>query len=352
MSRRPLAVLSDGAVGAVAVIAVMLGSGASGSLAAEQAAERREAAEEAARRASAIEQDAEREDAAVSPRGAREHLPASRDVASLPTVASINLCTDQLVLHVADPVQIVTLSWLSADPEESTLAEAAARYPLNYGSAEEILRFDPDVVIGGVYTNAFTRALLRDLGYTVVDIEPATSLDDIEANVRRIAAAMGRVERGEQVVREMQARIARHRRRLDSSPVAAIVVRPGGFTVEAPSLAHELMTLAGLRNLPAELGLDRWGSLSVETLLHHPPELLVFASYRRDDASLANAVLAHPALERIAERTVTADVPASLWSCGLPNSLDAVEMLERAADRARSARASNARRSVLAESTR
>ena len=55
--------------------------------------------------------------------------------ASLPSVASINLCADQLVLTVAAPAQIATVSWLSADPEESLLAAEAARYPLNYGSA-------------------------------------------------------------------------------------------------------------------------------------------------------------------------------------------------------------------------
>jgi iron complex transport system substrate-binding protein len=98
------------------------------------------------------------------------------------------------------------------------------------------------------------------------------------------------------------------------------------------------MTLAGLRNLPAERGLDRWGSLSIETLLHHPPELLITTTYRGDAASLANAVLAHPALERLAERTVTAEVPARVLSCGLPNSLDAVELLEHAAMRARGRR--------------
>lgn len=295
----------------------------------------------------------ERADTAVPLHAARPRAPAGpRGGSSLPTVASINLCTDQLVLHVADPSQIVTLSWLAADPEESTLAEDAARYPLNYGSAEEILRFDPDVVIAGSYTNAFTRALLRDLGLTVVDIEPASSLDDIETHVRQVARAIGRIERGEELVREMRARIARHRQRLDSSPVATVVVRPGGFTVEAPSLAHELMTLAGLRNLPAERGLDRWGSLSVETLLHHPPELLVFATYRGGDASLANAVLAHPAIERIAARAVTAAVPASMWSCGLPNSLDAVARLERAADEARRARAHASHRSASARTLR
>lgn len=269
---------------------------------------------------------------------AAERVPRAASTPRLPTVASINLCTDQLVLHVADPAQIVTLSWLAADPDESTLAEAASRYPLNYGSAEELLRYAPDVVIAGLYTNAFTRALLRDLGFTVVDIAPANSLEDIEAQLRQVAAAIGRSEHGERLIREMQARIAGHRARLGSSPVDTVVVRPGGFTVEAPSLADELLQLANLRNLPAERGLDRWGSLSIETLLHHPPELLVFASYRDADASLANAVLSHPALETLAERVVTASVPAAMWSCGLPNSLDVVAVLEEAAEKARGAR--------------
>jgi len=286
-------------------------------------------------RSSSVEHGADDASATDSFSGGATGDPRQGGIA-LPKVASINLCTDQLVLHIADPSQIVSLSWLSTDPEESTLADAAARYPLNYGSAEELLRVDPDVVIAGLYTNAFTRRLLRELGYTVVDIEPASSLADIENHIRQVAAAIGRAERGDSLIRGMQARIARHRQRVHSSPVPAVVVRPGGFTVEAPSLAHELMTLAGLRNLPAERGLDRWGSLSVETLLHHPPDLLVFAAYRRDDASLANAVLAHPALERLAAETVTAEVPAAMWSCGLPSSLDVVALLADAADEARS----------------
>src|SRR5690606_25186275 len=163
-----------------------------------------------------------------------------------------------------DPRQIATLSWLSADPEESTLAKAAARHPLNYGSAEELMRFDPDVVIAGAYTNTFTRSLLRKQGYTVVDVAPAESLADIETNLRSVAAAIGRAEHAETLIGSLRARAAslsaeRARRR----PVEAVVIRPGGFTVEASSLAHELMTLAGLRNRPAERGLDRWGRLSV-----------------------------------------------------------------------------------------
>lgn len=249
---------------------------------------------------------------------------------ALPRVASINLCTDQLVLRLADPSQIVTLSWLSADPEESLLADEAARYPLNYGTAEELLRYDPDVVVAGAFTGAYTRSLLRSLGYTVVDVMPELTVDDIESNLRLVARAIGRAERGEALIAEMRERIRHLERTKPAEPVAAVVVRPGGFTADAGSLAHTLMTLAGLRNVPAEQGLDRWGSLSVETLLRTPAELLIVTPYRTDEPSLANAVLAHPALRAVATRKTAIEIPGAYFGCGLPDSLDAVEIMRRA----------------------
>src|SRR5690349_19198303 len=106
----------------------------------------------------------------------------------------MNLCADELVLTIAAPEQIATVSWVSADPEESLLAAEATRQPLNYGSPEGLLRFAPDVVIAGAFTNAFTPTLLARLGYRVVELEPEASVTEIEANVRRVAAAVGRAE--------------------------------------------------------------------------------------------------------------------------------------------------------------
>ena len=251
--------------------------------------------------------------------------------AALPSVASINLCADQLVLSVAAPEQVLTVSWLSADPEESLLAAQAKRYPLNYGSAEELLRFNPGVVIAGAYTNAFTRALLARLGYKVIELEPEDSIEDIAHNLSLVAAAIGREERGNALVAELRAREREIAATRPAHSPATVVVRPGGFTVGEHSLADELMKLAGLRNVAAEQGLDRWGSLSMETLLTSRPELIVLTGYRASQPSLANAVLEHPALRRLrsARRTVT--VAAPYWDCGLPESLDAAALLQRAA---------------------
>jgi iron complex transport system substrate-binding protein len=248
----------------------------------------------------------------------------------LPFVASINLCADQLVLTLAEPHQIRTVSWLAADPEESLLAAEAARYPLNYGSAEELLRFAPDVVIAGSLTNAFTRTLLIRLGYAVVELEPETSVAEIEANVRTVARAINRVERGEAVAAEIRANVQRLEREQPPRALAAVVVRPGGFTVGDHSLGQDLMTLAGVRNVAAEQGLDRWGSLSMETLLRSSPDLIVLTAYRATQPSLANAVLAHPALRRVSATRRSVTIRAPYWACGLPQSLDSADLLQRA----------------------
>jgi iron complex transport system substrate-binding protein len=248
----------------------------------------------------------------------------------LPTVASINLCADQLVLSIAEPAQIRTVSWLAADPHESMLDEEARRYPLNYGSAEEILEFAPDVVVAGTFTSVFTRTLLRDLGYTVVDLAPESSIGDIERNIEIVGAALRRVERAADVITEMREHVAALAASRRPELVTAVVVRPGGFTVGAATLADELMKLAGLRNIVAESGLDRWGSLSMETLLRSAPALLIHTGYRREQPSLANLVLEHPALAHLSASTAMVTVPAKYWSCGLPASLYSVEMLQAA----------------------
>jgi len=245
--------------------------------------------------------------------------------AALPSVVSINLCTDQLVLSVADPEQILSLSWLAAHPEESMLAEAAAAYPLNFGSAEEVLAIGADIVIAGSQTSPFTRQLVRRLGATVVEIEPATSIDDIARNLRRVGAAIGREQAADGAIAAMRARERSLRDRRPAGMLSAIVIRPGNFTIGRDTLAFELLGLAGLENSIAEL--DRWGSLSIETLLVQRPEFVVLTRYRADQASLANAIFAHPALDAFADAPAALTVEARYFACGAPESLRSAEVL-------------------------
>lgn len=211
------------------------------------------------------------------------------------------------------------------------LASEARLHTLNYGTAEELLKFAPDVVLAGTYTSPFTRTMLRRLGYRVVELEPEDSIADIERNVRVVAEIVGQAARGEQLVAKLRDDVRAIEANRPARSLAAVIVRPGGFTVGADSLANELLTLAGFRNVAAEQGLDRWGSLSMEALLRSAPDVIVLTGYRSTQPSLANAVLEHPALAGLGATQRTITVHTALWACGLPGSVEAAALLQRAA---------------------
>lgn len=261
-------------------------------------------------------------------------MQAAHASASPQRVVSLNLCTDQLLMLLADREQIASVSWLAADPEESAYADLADGLHLNHGLAEQVLPLQPDLVLAGTHTAPYTVALLERLGYPVLRVEPATSLEQAGASVRRIAAALGHPDRGAGLEDEMTAGRAALAAAAPDPPVPALMLQTGGFTV-GEGLAHELMTLAGLDNLAVPLGLDRWGSLSVEALLRLDPAVLVMPGYRAGEPSLANAALAHPALAGFVEAREVARPPSAWLGCETPALLQAAARMQAAARAAR-----------------
>lgn len=242
-------------------------------------------------------------------------------------VMSINLCADQLLLTLARPEQIASLSWLATDKDDSALATQAANFLPNFGSAEELLGINPDLVLAGPYTANFAGGLARRLGFEVLVVPPATSFDEVMANLRLLGNALHRQEYAERVIADMQARMDSLIDAQPRTPIATVFVRAGGFTVGEKSLANDVMRLAGLHNMAAAAGLDRWGSLSMEALLTSGADLMIVSNYRSDAASLTNQTLEHPAFRILQQRLKVRQIPAKLLACGGPWSLAAGELM-------------------------
>ena len=73
-------------------------------------------------------------------------LVAARADAAPRRVASLNLCTDELVLMLAAPEQIVSVTHLAQQPAETPLWRQARRYPRNDGSLLSVAPLRPDLV--------------------------------------------------------------------------------------------------------------------------------------------------------------------------------------------------------------
>lgn len=242
-------------------------------------------------------------------------------------IVSINLCTDQLALMLADRDQIASITFMATDPRGSVMAGEASGIPINHGEAEEVLNFQPDLVLGGTFTSRFTVALLRKLGYRTVILDPASDIASIQENIRIVAKAVGHPSRGETMIRDMNAAVDNLRSMAPVKQPRAIIYRSGGRVAGRPSLGDAAMTLAGFSNLSEELGLGAWGNLSVEGLLRAKPDLLVLDDMRRDAPSQGLMILRHPALTRTEMRFATARLQSHSTICGTPRLVDAARDL-------------------------
>ena len=135
---------------------------------------------------------------------------------TLPRVMSLNVCTDQLVLALAEPGQILSLSELADDPDLSFHSAAAAAYAKNRGLAEEVFLVRPDVVVTGTYSLHNTTQLLRHIGTRVETFDYAQTLDSVPGAVRRMGGILGQTVRAETIAADYEAELAA----LSSQPAA------------------------------------------------------------------------------------------------------------------------------------
>ena len=244
-------------------------------------------------------------------------------------IVSMNLCTDQLALLVAAPEQIHSLSYISRDPASSPLAEEARRYPPNHGLAEEIFLMRPDLVLAGAYTRRETTNMLIRLGFRVESFAPATSFDDIRANIRRLGHLLGREEHASHLLAAFDR--ARNRRRAATQadpgapPPLAALYYANSHTSGRSTLASDILAHARLENLATSLGLGGIVRLPLELIVFSAPDLLITGDAGHHPTARAGAALQHPALRANRGQIVAMD---NRWSCGTPAVLDIVRELE------------------------
>jgi iron complex transport system substrate-binding protein len=253
-------------------------------------------------------------------------------------IVSLNMCVDELVLRLAQPQNVASVTWLSRDPANSNVAEAAARIPVNHGLAEEIIPLQPDLVIAGVYTARPAVAMLKRTDVPVSEVDVPKSLQDVRRQIRDVAALIGESERGEGLVGAMDARLAAVPSPPSQRP-RAIVLNPNGATVGKGTLVDEIMTRAGLTNVAAELGVDNYGQIPLETVVANAVDVLILSASRDGPPALATEILRHPVLSALSNRTRLVVLPGRLWNCGGPAVVEAIERLMQVAGEVRAAAA-------------
>ncbi len=234
-------------------------------------------------------------------------------------VASLNLCTDELLLLLGDTKQIASVTHLAQNPSETPLWQRARRFPRDDGSLASVAALRPDLVLtmgGGARDRA---GIARRLGIRLLDLPYPRSLADISGELRTIAAALGRPDAAKPWLHAL----ANLERTAPPARIDTIWLSGSGRTAAAGSLTAQWMSLAGLRQ--RELNGDR---VSLEELLVRPPALILRSDYRSSQYSSDQRWLSHPLVART-RRSRTIPTDGRLWTCMGPLLVPEIARLRR-----------------------
>lgn len=245
-------------------------------------------------------------------------------------VASLNLCTDELLVDLAEPDQIVALGPYAQDRDLSWAADRAARFPRISGTAEEILALKPDLVLAGRFTKRETKEILRAQGFRVEEFDAVRSLDEAKAQIRRMGELLGQPGRAAARIAALDAAISRARSAALARPLGVLPLQRRGWVSGPDSLMTSLLSTIGLRNAAEELGLRSGGLVGLEAIVAHHPDLVLVSQDDIAAVDQGSALLLHPALAAAVPRERWLSVPGRLTVCGGPALIEALDLLATA----------------------
>jgi iron complex transport system substrate-binding protein len=252
---------------------------------------------------------------------------APAPAATLPRLVSMNVCTDQLVLKLADPEQILGLSRFSRDGWQGPAATDISRYPLLSGGAEDVLLIKPDIIVASAFDKRSTRELLKAKGLRLAELAVPRTLDEARQQIREAGEIVGHPDRALQEIARLDAALARARGAVADRHYRVLPLSRRGWVAGSDSFVGSLLGEAGLRSAAGDLGFASGGFASLEAIVNLRPDFIVVSqagSYARDDGQ---AFLLHPALERFYPMQKRIVIPERMTECGGVMLADALDTL-------------------------
>ena len=244
--------------------------------------------------------------------------------AKLPRIVSMNVCTDQLLLSLADPGQILGLSRFSRD---AWIAGDAKNYPRLSGGAEDVLVLKPDIVVASLFDKRSTRQLLKAKGVHLAELSVPRTLGEVKDQIRELGDIVGHADRAAQQVAQLDAALALARQAVADRHYRVLPLSRRGWVAGSDGFVGALLAETGLFNAAGDLGFAFGGFASLEAIVNLKPDLLLVSQigdFARDDGQ---AFLLHPALERFYPPAKRIVIPERLTECGGVRLAEALDVL-------------------------
>lgn len=221
-------------------------------------------------------------------------------------ILTLSMNTDEIVLGLVKPENMVAVNALLDDPVSSNVTELVKEIKgrITNPAAEEIMSLNPDLVIVPDWGDITVVNTLRDLGLKVAVCKGAKNLAEIKETVLLIGEAVGEKQRGEKLVAQMDEQLAAVKEKTDKIPqdqrktvvLISLMKTYGGIGCSF----DEACSYAGVVNGMAKQGIHYGQAMTKEQLVEINPDILFLPTYSNKDTydvkSFRNQYLNDPAL--------------------------------------------------------
>ncbi len=244
-------------------------------------------------------------------------------------VVSINLCTDQLLVYLAQRQHIASVSMLATSKLYSYVWDRIEGIHINNGLVEEILPLKPDLVLAGRHTVATTINFLKHVDLNVQQIDIPQNIDGIKQTIIQVADLLGERERGRELIDILEEKLQQAEQSLQHRPQkTGVVLAPNNFTPGTRTFKGQIIELAGFRNIAGDYGIEWYGNMKLEQIVASRPDAIILDGVTdQHQNSLAERLLQHPALRRALPHTQIINMPGNYWNCGGPTIVNAIDKL-------------------------
>ena len=202
-------------------------------------------------------------------------------------ILTVSAGTDELMLGLVEPERMAAINESLADRQHTNIPWVCDRIPTvipRSPSVEQIAALHPDLVVVTPWMPRENIDAIRELNVPVVVCKSAATMEDIHANIRLFASAVGEPERGEKLIGKMEDKLAEIRAKLAQVPeekkhksiaLISIMVNYGG----AGCTFDELCRCTDSINAKAAAGNRIGQEMTKEQLVAANPDYLFFPSY-------------------------------------------------------------------------
>jgi iron complex transport system substrate-binding protein len=245
-------------------------------------------------------------------------------------IVSLDYCSDQFVLKLADRDQILALS-RDATKAFSYLAKQADGLPTARSLAEDVIVLRPDLVARSYGGGPGAEGFFARAGLRVAQLSYSDDYQGIIANVRTMAKAFGHPERGEALVADFEARLAAVK--TAGIGPSALYTTPSGVSGGRGTMIETLMDSATLSNFQDQ---DGWNPIPLERLARERPDIVIAASFNAKSNQFDEwSPSRHPVARAQMKGQAIVPLNGALTSCGGWFVIEAIEVMAAAGKAAR-----------------